>query len=340
MGIDLGKAMRLVEYLVQAWPSSVNAKSSHGYTPLQLACLLGRVDIVKLLIQNGADQSTREQNGENILHSALKYGDPDVNQLKTCLDLIDPGLRSHLFLQRTRHNSGGRTPLHFWTQKVARQPLTERIIEVLRLLLSYSGGAELGMLDGAGDTVLHSLISCDADPDFIRVILDVRPELLYRENAVGRTPAELARDRFMSACIRAPSVRYTREDPISNITSRSPESFMNRQDPSHHSRSRCEAIWDLVKAYMEMFPGRRALVSLNDANEVAKRLGDGFQGRRYPTRARESSENGDVEEQKLISGQEDVVAKKMHDFGGLAWPRIVKEKKEAEEASEAASNTS
>src|SRR5690606_10154066 len=55
----------------------------------------------------------------------------------------------------------------------------------------YSEGQGLDMLNAAGDTSLHMAIM-GRQLAIAKVLVDYKPSLLYRENAVGRTPAEVA----------------------------------------------------------------------------------------------------------------------------------------------------
>ena len=52
--------LKLVQYLIKVYPSAVDAKSIAGYSPLWLACSLGRTEFAKLLIDAGADQMTKD----------------------------------------------------------------------------------------------------------------------------------------------------------------------------------------------------------------------------------------------------------------------------------------
>ena len=67
---------RLIRYLIDACPSSLEDKSDTGYTPLYLACLLGRVRSAKTLIDAGADQAVRDMEYNNLVRifSALFLG--------------------------------------------------------------------------------------------------------------------------------------------------------------------------------------------------------------------------------------------------------------------------
>ncbi|MDD7886148.1 ankyrin repeat domain-containing protein [Flavivirga sp. 57AJ16] len=44
-----------VEALIKCHPNLINAKDSRGFTPLIFAAYFGKIDIVKLLIENNAD---------------------------------------------------------------------------------------------------------------------------------------------------------------------------------------------------------------------------------------------------------------------------------------------
>ncbi len=59
------------------------------------------------------------------------------------------------------------------------------------------------MLDGAGNTCLHDAVM-RSFTRMVQALVDYRPRLLYRENAVGRTPAEVARDKVTATKFRQP----------------------------------------------------------------------------------------------------------------------------------------
>lgn len=67
MGRPGDETNRLIKYLIEACPSSLEAKSDTGYTPLYLACLLGRVQFAKTLIDAGADQAVRDVEYNNLV---------------------------------------------------------------------------------------------------------------------------------------------------------------------------------------------------------------------------------------------------------------------------------
>ncbi|KAH6660295.1 ankyrin repeat-containing domain protein [Truncatella angustata] len=330
---------RLIQYLIKVCPSSLEAKSDHGYTPLFLACLLGRVQFAKTLIDAGADQSVKDSNYSNVLHASVSNG-PKLGKLRELLDLLDPNLRSHLFLQRSHLTHGGDTPLHFWLKNAnvidnyrgyrhgwpnsKTSGESEDNVEILKLLLEFSGGEDLGILNGSGDTVLHSAVFRQL-PKHIKVILDNNPKLLYRENSVGRTPAEIAYDRFIGSKVVTPPDVFNRPNAYEHRNSyatKQPSEFVDWK-ASSAKLSNIERVWEVAQEYLGRFPSKRRLVSLNEANDVARRLGESYSWQRYysqnsPTNQQDGGD-GDEEEKKEDEKESDFVTSRYASTKGRAW---------------------
>lgn len=354
-------ANELLEYLVEACPGSLEKKNSQGDSPLMVACRLGRVDFVKILVAANADQSTRNVKGENILHAAVSRN-PKAHQLRGLLAVLDAGLRSHLFLQRKNLHENGNSPLHTWVSQASGvQPENpnryrygsyynsysskpygreQDAVQMLQLLLEYSKGEELEMLNGAGETCLHTAIMHNM-LSLVHVLVTFKPSLLYRENAVGRTPAELAHDRLTGVRFAKPEdMKLDKDDKVVSLVNKKPEEFANKaslevQTPEqtrellasldlsgtygtyeiskilrsmgvgkdgHGDKLSDEAIkpvmWDLCLTTMEKYPGKRRLVSLIEANDVAKRLGEKYSASRYfSVQAREEDNQDEADKE-------------------------------------------
>ncbi|KAH8161559.1 hypothetical protein CIB48_g6686 [Xylaria polymorpha] len=300
---------KLIEYLIKVCPSSFEAKSDQGHSPLYLACTLGRVQFAKTLIEAGADQSVKDKEFNNIIHGCLANR-PKLHQLRRMLELFDPELRAHMFRQRNNLSHGGDTPLHFWLKNAntisftwdyssrgARQTLNDENlynVKLLNLLLEFSKGEELEILNGSGDTVLHTAVVRSL-PEQTRVLLDQNPKLLYRENTVGRTPGEIAYDVFTNSKVEGldpveidPNKRFTK-----TLLDRDPELFVSDTKPK---KSRKDATWDVVRECLAKTEGKRRLVSLNEANDVARRLGESYSWQRYYTKRTTNNEDDPEEE--------------------------------------------
>ncbi|GAP82928.2 putative ankyrin repeat protein [Rosellinia necatrix] len=323
---------QLIKYLIKVCPSSFEAKSDLGYSPLFLACLMGRVQFAKTLIDAGADQSVKDKEFNNIIHACLTNW-PKPDQLRQMLELFDPELRAHMFRQRNNLAQGGDTPLHSWLQKANHLSYTwdysgrasQRVldpeksgnVELLNLLLEFSKGEELGILNGTGDTVLHTAVVRSL-PAQTKLLLEWDPKLLYRENAVGRTPGEIANDIFTNAKVEGlGSVSVNDNDRFhKRILAKKPELFVpGVQLPG----SRKTATWEIVQQHLTEGEGKRRLVSLNEANDVARRLGESYSWQRYYTRRTRNAEDDLDEEVKTEEKETDFVASNYSHQRGRAW---------------------
>jgi ankyrin repeat protein len=285
-------ATELVSYLVKTQPSLLDVRAANGATPLLLAYRLGRFDAAKILIDAGADQSTKDYGRNNLLHAAL-YTPPVAKKLKPMLDLLDRGTLIPMLGERNKVDQAGRTPLHQYCATVANYTYyhKEDAIRMIRLLISISpetAKQALKMLDGAGDTPLHTLLAKDADPAVVRAIIDFDQSLLCCENAVGRTPAEVAHDRYLAGNIKNPNVgwRYRADESVSTLVTASPAQFVKKEtseEPKEHEAKSTVAMnWRLCSEIMaHNGQPKRTLVSLNSANFVAQRLGEQHTKARY-----------------------------------------------------------
>lgn len=348
-------ANEVLEYLVQTCPGAIEKKSTDGETPLMVACQLGRTDFVKILIQGNANQSVRNNKGENIIHMALSKNTV-APKLRKLLDLLDSELRTHLFTQRKNLSENGTAPLHAWVSRFTGADrnfnygwynrdsthLNEsETVALVQLLLEYSDGQGLDMLNGAGDTCLHTAIMKNSVA-ITKVLLDFKPDLLYRENAVGRTPAEAAYDIVTSSQLSKPQESQnhelmfaTRVDQESRRIEKLPEPIEAQSTAEAKAKAKLielglsgdhkadlipsiqvsagviddcriqrldgkisqQIIWDLCATAMEKNPGPRRLVSLNEANDVARRLGEQqVQSRYFSVNKRDNEDDEDAED--------------------------------------------
>ncbi|KAL0936521.1 ankyrin repeat protein [Colletotrichum truncatum] len=329
---------KLVKYLVQACPNSLEYKSTLGDTPLWLAFYFGRLDLAKILIKAGANQMTRNNTGDNIIHAALS-GYPKADRLSPVLDLIDSSIISHLFQQRNNLHESGTTPLHSWLTTVCntyevnwnrKYSCDEQILEVLNLILEHSEGSELEMLNGAGDTPLHTAVML-RNKVLTKALLDYKPKLLYRENAVGRTPAEIAREEVTGEKLAAPQAitlsfsSYNNDKDPSSLVNRNIKTFIDKDGEKDIHRkfktaSGKQQVWEVASSILERFPDKRRLVSLNEANDVAKRLGEKYNASRYFSIQARNDEYADPEDNEAKEeNKDDFAAQTRRNRAGFTW---------------------
>jgi hypothetical protein len=278
------KEQKLVHYLVKAMPASLTTKSLSGMTPLLLSFAKQDVLMSKMLIEAGADVYARDAGANNILHLLFVPENPTsqssraprltkvlLDSLPSFLDILSPQQQEDLLLQRNSYSKGARTPLHHWLFKTcARQASSngERAEDIFRALLKHAKGPELKMVDGSGETLAHTLVN-HQQTRLLKVLLEFQPQALLRENAVGRTPWDLAQDKWLAGQVgSAPELSKLEQ----LLIHRRPESFRSKEKTNDGSEGEFDEIWKLCQAHVEECPGKRVLVSLNEANEVARRL--------------------------------------------------------------------
>ncbi len=316
--------MAIIKYLIKAVPEAISATNHEWDTPLMMAVKAGHIPLVRLLLENGADPTERNtHSGANLLHLALEKRPKKVEQLKALLDLFDPDVLQDMFCERARQGSyaEGATPLHSWLKEyVPRVNYSyyyarlddddvASIVAVVRLLLARSGGRELHLLNSEGETVLHMLARWEGHPAIVRAILDnISPDqaalLLRRENAVGATPFEVARDRLPQATVSRsrdygaridyPGVdRWPTMDTASFVPPTAlyvgakaplPQRVYDRTPTElRHAKIAFAVFSESLARYAGTGADgkavKRQLVSLNEANLVAARIN--YQGERY-----------------------------------------------------------
>jgi ankyrin repeat protein len=295
--VVLGKtnedSLQLLRTLCSKQPQALHHRSASGLTPLHLAFRLHRVEMIKVLLEAGAEQTCRNNIGDNIVHSILNHtslgSDKDVDRVCELFKLIDPRLLPSLFTERSTDQPGASTPLARYVHSMKPDVYNPSVgnDKLLRLLLEFSKGEDLGIVNGEGDTPLHAATRY-GNVETLRIMLECRPDLLFRENATGRTPYEMAEDAFLSKDVfnNPPSLvgdqhhysyrndyqrrRLLRQKPDKGVLDRLPQEFV--EEPKD-TRSEEEKVWEVCKGFAQKAAGtKRKLVSLVEANEVAKRL--------------------------------------------------------------------
>ncbi|KAF2214146.1 hypothetical protein CERZMDRAFT_38359 [Cercospora zeae-maydis SCOH1-5] len=291
MSKRLPETEAMLRFLIKTLPESVNFKSQTGFTPLMICFRLQREKEAQKLIQASADQTTRTIAGDNLIHGLLHRGvsgDRGLSRVESMLKLVDTRLLPTLFVERSTRLLGSSTPIAQWVDQVVYKRGNGKYADqVLRILLAWGGGRELGFVNGEGNTPIHVVVR-QSNETLTRMLLEHDPTLALRENATGRTPYEMAEDDAIAAlCGETPplpgdhnfAARRVRKlgwprDWNDGITGRDAQGFV--PDTDEDRRSSDEKVWDLLKATKAELEaqglGKRRLVTLNEANEVARRL--------------------------------------------------------------------
>jgi ankyrin repeat protein len=298
--VVLGKtnedSLQLLRYLCKTHPESIYHRSASGLTPLQLAFSLHRTEMIHVLLEAGADQTCRNNVGNNIVHSILSSTftsiEKDLPRIRDLFSLIDPRLLVSLFTERTTALPGAATPLACWLYTSFQHhntetPWSDGREALVHTILEFSRGEDLGLVNSEGDTPLHAAVRYGADA-VLRTMLEYRPELLFRENATGRTPYEMAENAYLSREVFSdpPSLsvspgkqnagsrrsRFHRSGQYddTSVLNKQPQSFV---EDLKDERTGTEKVWQICQNFAHTARDtKRKLVSLVEANEVAKRL--------------------------------------------------------------------
>jgi len=145
------------------------------------------------------------------------------------------------------------------------------------VIFKYSQGKDLLIMDGAGELPLHKLVR-EHRHGSIRYIIEYKPELLWVESATGMTPIDIASTAYLqSVCEESPRLPYINRYSISDERA---SYFSSNMSPlccdvdgeNYENRSVQYITLATLQKLLKKYPGKRRLVSLMDANEVAKRL--------------------------------------------------------------------
>ena len=134
LALDLFGEMKMEAVLMLIEDMPVAAQNKDGETPLHLASQYEEVEVVRMLIERGADVSAQNKEGETPLHRALEYGNVGVVRM-----LIESGT------DVSAQNKDGMTPLHLAS--------LHRRVEAVRMLIEH--GADVAAQNKNGETPLH-----------------------------------------------------------------------------------------------------------------------------------------------------------------------------------------
>ena len=164
--------------------ADINARDRFGHTPLTRTRALWDntpeergLDVLKLLLDHGADTGATDGNQSTALHVASFHG-----RVKSA-QLLQHGANIHA------RNRMGQTPLHRVLFSLNDDTTSlDRYLDVIRCLLEH--GADIGAQDNANATPLH-LASCYGCANAARLLLE-HGATAHLQDSEGKTPFEVA----------------------------------------------------------------------------------------------------------------------------------------------------
>jgi hypothetical protein len=186
---------------------------------------------------------------------------------------------------------------------------------------------QIANMRNIGDTPVHQAVKFQLF-ECLKLMLARRPDLLYRENSTGRTPAEMAEDAYIAERVKdVPAA----ESISTSLRNRDAQTFATdyETDKKEEGTER-QRIWALVRTILAEKPAKRRLVSLFEANEVAKRLAA---RKTRPARAGryDAESEGDEDVEAEETNVSDEVSKFYASATGWGWNVEKDDEKESEE---------
>ncbi|XP_044764528.1 uncharacterized protein LOC123321090 [Coccinella septempunctata] len=185
----------VVEYIISRNELNINMRTNGKWTALHEATKVGRLDIIKTLLDNGADVEARDEAGQTPLHWAVRFhssmdlvktlveSGADVNSKDeygcTPLHILctkGAGVNMDIFdllLQKmdnpNTEDSKGSTPIHILMRllPVNSLPRNKKLVE---LFLKYGGS--LNKEDGIFGTVLHVAACSNHSANFLMFLME------------------------------------------------------------------------------------------------------------------------------------------------------------------------
>uniref|UniRef100_A0A7S4S005 Uncharacterized protein n=1 Tax=Ditylum brightwellii TaxID=49249 RepID=A0A7S4S005_9STRA len=177
MAIMLGASARVVDFLLELYPSSIQARDGYGSTLLHSACeFQASLEVTSTLLDKFPDATTEKDLNENTpLHSACRCN-PTPEMILLLLQRNTDAIREK--------NKEGMTPLHSACSYQAS-------VEVVSLLLEIWPAATMEK-DNYGMTPLHNSCEFEAPFEVISLLMNKYPAACRENDRYGRTPLHSA----------------------------------------------------------------------------------------------------------------------------------------------------
>lgn len=266
----------LLDYLLQQFPQLLEKRSIGGLTPLMIAIKHQSVHIIKKLLDAGANPRAKDGNGYNAMHYLFKtyHEDPEA-YLRPRIELFKHSDVAEMLLEPTR---GGELVRHRHMGEL------QKVLEIHGLVEEYIGGQDLVLRDEGGDFPLHVAIKVNS-PLLVKHLLELAPQVANWENSSGATAYEMAEAKELSIIARdfkglgAHDCGFQENNGIKldepeRWEVRGPHHF-DMKGPREKTAEIFEILKEVRRGLEEKGEWKRRLVTLGEANEVAKRIEDG-----------------------------------------------------------------
>ena len=269
----------LLDYLLTTFPHLLEKRSIGGLTPLMIAIKHHSVQIIKKLLDAGANPRAKDGNGYNAMHYLFRtYREDPESYLRPRIELFRREDVAEMLMEPAR---GGALVRHHHMGE------WQKVLEIHGLIEEFIGGADLVLRDEGGDFPLHVAIK-DNSPVLVKHLLELAPQVANWENSSGVTAYEMAEARELAIVARefkglgGYDYRYQEFEEDYGIQIDAPEKWETRdqdhwgmKQPNEKTAKIYEILKGVRKELEEKGKWKRRLVTLGEVNEVAKSIEDG-----------------------------------------------------------------
>ncbi|ELR03620.1 hypothetical protein VC83_09335 [Pseudogymnoascus destructans] len=350
---DLPEHMELVKYIACNDATFLESRSLGSFTPLHLACTRRSKGVIEVLLALGSKVRSRDATGRNMIHHLICPAERNPtwteewekrNSLASFFSLFGKSDVTEMLLER---DILGFTPFALWQSQCNANSRGEssHACTIPETVSSYTEGQHLTIMNSVGDLPLHVAIK-QGRPLHVREFLLQNPQTLGRENATGITALELAQHKLQSATVeglkssaksRASGWR-SKEIFNEGLETKDWREFVPKEVASEDPKERMKAkllkgdmqdlqaqrwVWEecLEAAERVEVDGgelKRRLVSLGEANEVARRMVVA-QTKASAARIQQHYLSGNAGEEEAGKVEWDEVVAAMVHRGGQGW---------------------
>ena len=197
----------------------VNSKDSKGRTPLVLAIYNDDADVVRALLESGADVNARGKDGWTVLMDALNNNNPNLDTIKVLIEAgVDVNAKDKkgdtaLMMVKSAEvanllaNAGANVNARDkdgWPVLIKAVLMKVRIAEVAKAEVAKAlirAGADVNAKDNEGKTVLQLAVQSGVEPDVIAVLINAGADV--NASTSFMTILDMAMNEKVKAMIKA-----------------------------------------------------------------------------------------------------------------------------------------
>lgn len=176
----------------------INKENDYGVAPIHYASFRGDVEIIKLLIENGADITKKTKKQLNVIHYCAQGNKPNALMYYYLKFRKNNNVKDKYKLIKEK-DTGGSTPLHWAVYSLAE----DLLLYLINLDIFESKEDKMYFInqrDGQGYSALHLSVTSKSSRIALKLLQYGADPLVVDKN--GKTPLQLARSKKQADIIQ------------------------------------------------------------------------------------------------------------------------------------------